>query len=127
MFVPRKAIGAGVQGQALTILLLALLCPAACTQVEAERLKYAQAYVAAHQELSEREREEILAGRVSTGMPREQVVASLGGFACRPPVHRWVSDGVEHEFCEVQGETKHRGTILIFRADRLLSWDEYTH
>ena len=114
-------------GQALAVLLLALLCPAACTQVEAERLKYAQGYVVAHPELSEGEREEILAGRVSTGMSREQVVASLGGFACRPPVHRWVSDGVEHEFCEVQGETRHRGTILIFRADRLLSWDEYKH
>jgi hypothetical protein len=113
--------------QALAVVLLALCCPAACAQVEAERLQQAQAYVAAHPELSSDARADILAGRISKGMPREQVVASLGGFACRPPVHRWVSEGVDHEFCEVQGETKHSGTILIFRADRLLSWDEYKH
>jgi len=95
--------------------------------MEAERLRHAQVYVAAHPELSDGERGEILAGRISKGMPREQVVASLGGFACRPPAHRWESDGVEHEFCEVQGETKHSGTILFFRADRLVSWDEYKH
>jgi hypothetical protein len=112
---------------AMTVGLFLLGCPVACSQIEAERLIHAQAYVAGHPELSGGERAEILAGRISKGMSREQVVASLGGLACRPPVHRWVSDGVDHEFCEVQGETRHSGTILIFRADRLLSWDEYKH
>lgn len=83
--------------------------------------------MATHPELPRQAQEDILAGKVSRGMPREQVIASLGGLACRPPVHRWVSDGKEHEFCQLQGETRHSGTILIFQDDRLLSWDEYKH
>jgi hypothetical protein len=100
---------------------------AGCTGTEAERLQYAQTYAAAHPELSDEVRNDILGGRIVKGMLREQVVASLGGFVCRPPVHRWTSNGMEYEFCDIQGESRHKGTILIFREDRLLTWDEYRH
>jgi len=100
-----------------------------CSQVEAERRSIAEAYVTGHPALSEEAKEDILEGRISKGMPREQVVASLGGLPCKPPVHRWVSDGIEHEFCDLRegSRTQHRGRILLFRADKLLGWDEYTH
>lgn len=101
----------------------------ACNHVESERRVVAEQYVAAHPELSEEASQDILAGRISKGMPREQVVASLGGLPCKPPVHRWVSDGLPHEFCDLRGgsRTQHSGRILLFRDNRLIGWEEYTH
>ena len=98
-----------------------------CRNVEAGRRSVAEAYVASHPELSEEARENILAGRVSKGMPRDQVIASLGGIPCQPPLHRWTSDGVENEFCDLHGEEWHSGQILLFKEGRLIGWGEYKH
>jgi len=100
-----------------------------CSQVEAERRTVAEAYVAAHPGLPEEASQDILEGRIRRGMPREQVVASLGGLPCKPPVHRWASDGVDHEFCDLRASTRtqHRGRILLFRDDKLIGWEEYLH
>jgi len=98
-----------------------------CRNVEVGRRSVAESYVASHPELSEEARENILAGRISRGMPREQVIASLGGIPCQPPLHRWVSDGVENEFCDLRGEEPHSGRILLFKEDRLIGWGEYKH
>jgi hypothetical protein len=98
-----------------------------CSPLENERRRVAEGYVAAHPELPDQTKEDILAGRIGKGMPREQVVASLGGLACQPPINRWFSDGMEHEFCDIRGERPHRGRILLFRDNRLIGWEEYSH
>lgn len=113
----------------MTAMVVAVGSMGACSHVEAERRVVAEGYVAAHPELSEDARQDILEGRISKGMPKEQVIASLGGLPCKPPVHRWVSNGLQHEFCDLRGgsRTQHSGRILLFRENRLIGCEEYTH
>jgi hypothetical protein len=113
---------------AVTAFLTMLALTFGCTQVEERRLQHARAYITAHPELSRQAKEDILAGRMWKGMPREQVIAALGGLACTKPDHRGAGPGgKEFEYCHVPGETRHTGTVLMFQDGVLANWEEYEH